>query len=384
MNGILQYHPSKGGTVRHSVVLYVFLFVFFASLIGGSVFSTYKFFMQEGPLAVRKEIFIPKGIPLRKIADLLKKEGIIESPAVFTFGVRAHNKSGELKTGEYSIPARSSAKMVMDILTGGQTYIRRVTIPEGQTSKQIIDILNKTDGLIGTITSVPKNGTLLPETYYYSYGDSRQSILGRMRSAMERTIQELWESRIDDLPFETPGEAIVLASIVEKETSISAERNHIASVFINRIETGMRLQSDPTVIYAVTEGLLNMKRSLTTKDLRMRHPFNTYVINGLPPAPIANPGRDSIQAVLNPFKSQDIYFVADGSGGHVFAKTYDKHIENVKKWRIIRGDKKAQKEARKQKKIQNISEPPPPPVFIEKTQKTEDSLSIQLMKEKRS
>lgn len=358
--------------MRRSVILYVFLFIFLASLIGGSVFSTYKFFMEEGPLPVRKEVFIEKGMNLRQIASFLKKEGIIESPAIFTFGVRAHNKAGAMKAGEYSIPARSSAKMVMDILTGGQTYIRRVTIPEGLTSGQIVEILNKTDGLIGEVTSVPKNGTLLPETYYYSFGDTRQSVITRMQNAMKRTLDELWPTRYPEVPFKSPGEAVILASIVEKETSLSAERRHVASVFLNRLDKGMRLQSDPTVIYAVTNGNLPLKRKLYTKDLRIQHPYNTYVIYGLPPGAIANPGRESIAAVLNPIESKDIYFVADGTGGHVFAKTYAEHTENVKKWRKIRKNRAARQKASQRKKIQIIPEPPDLPETYQGLEITEE------------
>ncbi len=344
--------------MRRSVIIYLFLFMFLASLIGGSVFSTYKFFMDEGPLPIRKEVFIEKGMNLRQIAAFLKKEGVIKSPAIFTFGVRAHNKAGAMKAGEYSIPARSSAKMVMDILTGGQTYIRRITIPEGLTSGQIVDILNNTDALIGEVMKIPENGTLLPETYYYSFGDTRHSMIVRMQNAMQRTLDELWPERVDGLPFESPEKAVILASIVEKETSISGERRHVASVFLNRLQTGMRLQSDPTVIYAVTNGNLPFKRKLYTKDLRIQHAYNTYVIYGLPPGPIANPGRESIAAVLNPVESKDIYFVADGTGGHVFAKTYDEHIENVKKWRTIRKNKAARRQASQKKKLNVIPEPP--------------------------
>lgn len=347
--------------MRKHVILYILLFGFLASFIGGSVFSTYKFFMQEGPLTERKEMLVPKGMPLQKIAQMLKEEGIIESPAIFTFGVRAHNKASALKAGEYSFPARSSAKMVMDILTDGQTHIRRLTVPEGLTSTQIVDLIEKAGGLVGAVARVPKNGTLLPETYYYSYGDTRESIIARMQNALTRTLDELWPNRADDLPFKNQKEAVTLASIVEKETSISAERSRIASVFLNRLEADMRLQSDPTVIYAVTNGTGQMKRALRLKDLRTKHAYNTYVIKGLPPAPIANPGRESIAAVLNPFKSKDMYFVADGTGGHVFAKTYDEHVENVKQWRSLKGDKVAQQQAKKQKKITIIPTVPKKP-----------------------
>lgn len=361
--------------MRKSVLLYIFLFFILTSLIGGSVFSTYKFFIEEGPLTERKEVLIEKGMSLRRIAALLKAEGIIDSPAIFTLGVRAQNKAGDLKAGEYSIPRRASAKMVMDILTGGQTYIRRITIQEGLTSHQIVALLDKADGLTGEITELPKNGTLLPETYYYSKGDSKQSLIKRMENGMKRTINELWPGRVEDLPIKTPQEAVILASIVEKETAIHAERNHVASVFLNRLEKKMRLQSDPTVIFALTDGTGVFKRKLWSNDLKVKHPYNTYVIYGLPPGPIANPGKASLEAVLHPFKSKDLYFVADGTGGHVFAQTYAEHQENVKQWRQIKNNKQARQLKRTQKKIQNVPLPPDLPAsYVLEEDKCEDTV----------
>lgn len=351
--------------MRRSVIIFIFLFFFLSSLIGGSVFSTYEFFLSEGPLAERKEILIKEGETLKQIANKLKKEGFIDSPSIFVFGVRANGKGKSLRTGEYSIPARSSPKMIMDILTGGQTHIRRITFQEGMTSYQIVQQLNETDNLIGTIDDIPKNGTLLPETYYYSYGDTRQSIIDRMQNAMNRAVDFAWQQRVIDFPL-TKEEAVILASIVEKETSILAEANHIASVFLNRLKKNMRLQSDTTVIYALSNGTGVLNRKLWTNDLKVKHPYNTYVIYGLPPSAISNPGAGTLQAVMTPFESQDLYFVADGTGGHIFAKTYEEHIQNVKEWRRLKTDKKARQEKRNVKKIQNVPVPPSIPISLQK------------------
>lgn len=327
--------------MRHSVFFYFIIFFICVSFIGGSVFTTYSQFIQEGPLAARKEIVIPKGKNVKAIARILQKEGVINSPSIFVLGVRASGNAHKLKAGEYSFPPRSSAKMVMNIMAGGQTYIRRVVVPEGLTSAQVVSLLNNAVGLVGVISQIPKNGTLLPETYHYSYGDTKESILGRMQNAMKRVIAEEWPNRAQNLPLETPEEAVILASVVEKETSIDRERAQVAAVFINRLNKKMRLQSDPTVIYAVTDGRVDLKRALTYADLRVPHSHNTYVVSGLPAGPIANPGRKSIHAVLHPADSQDIYFVADGTGGHVFAATYEEHQKNVQAWRKVSKNRRA-------------------------------------------
>lgn len=322
--------------IRKSVFFYMIIIFFFACIFGGSVFSTYEFFVSDGPLTQRKEIVIGKGQSLRKIADYLQKEGVIESPAIFMLGVRVSQKDGELKAGEYSIPARASAKMVMDIITGGQTFIRRITIPEGLTSYQIVQMLNETKSLEGNIVKIPEEGTLLPETYYYSAGDTRESLIKRMQNAMTRTIEELWPHRRKDLLLKNKKDVIILASIIEKETSIDSERGHIASVFFNRLKSKMRLQSDPTVIYGLSEGTGIFKRKLWSNDLKNQHSYNTYVIYGLPPSAISNPGRASIAAVLNPDDTKDLYFVANGKGGHSFSQTYQEHQERVSEWRKIK------------------------------------------------
>ena len=274
------------------------------------------------------------------ISRLLKREGVIESPAIFELGVRASGNVQRIKSGEYNFPRHVSPKLAMNILTDGQTVARRFVAPEGLTSQQLVDLMDRYIGLTGTVSVIPPNGTLLPETYNYSYGDSKESLIQRMSEAMKKTVAELWNNRDPNVPFNTPQEAVVMASIVEKETARSSERPHIASVFLNRLKKKQRLQSDPTVIYAITDGRLDLKRQLTYADLKVDHPYNTYVVYGLPAGPIANPGRAALEAVLNPLETEDIYFVADGTGGHVFAASYSDHQKNVNRWRKAKKNKK--------------------------------------------
>lgn len=322
--------------MRRGVFVYFFILFFVLSLIGGSVFTTYNQFVAEGPLREQKEVVIPKGKGLKQVAALLHKEGVIDSPSIFILGTRASGNAEKLQAGEYSFPRGASAKMVMNILIGGNTFVRRLVVPEGLTSAQVVALMEGMKGLEGEVKQIPRNGTLLPDTYHYTYGDTKESLIRRMQNAMQRALEELWPERADGLPFQDIKEAVVMASIVEKETSLDRERAHIASVFMNRLAKNIRLQSDPTVIYAVTDGRLDLNRSLTYADLRYQHPYNTYVIYGLPDGPISNPGYKSLKAVLHPMTSDDIYFVADGTGGHVFAKTYEEHQRNVKNWRRIR------------------------------------------------
>lgn len=311
-------------------------------LSGGSVFSFYSLLYEQSDVAESTVILVEKGESLNQIARRLKQDNLLNSIAVFKVAARLSGKSTQLKAGEYRIPARASAKEILDILVSGQTVVRRVTVPEGKTSRQIFELLMQTPGLFGDLPDPPPNGALLPETYVFSYGLPRKVILERMLSGMNKTIEELWPLRDPDLPYTTKEEALALASIVEKETSVPAERPRIAGVFVNRLRKGMRLQTDPTVIYAVTDGTMELKRRLTHKDLRTDHPFNTYVNKGLPPAPICNPGRESIRAVLQPQKTNEIYFVADGTGGHVFSRTFEEHKRNIANWKRARRKKLAQ------------------------------------------
>ncbi|MBO5997617.1 MAG: endolytic transglycosylase MltG [Alphaproteobacteria bacterium] len=342
--------------IRKSVFFYMIVIFFAACIFGGSVFSTYEFFLSDGPLTQRQEIVIEKGQSLRQIANYLQEKGVIESPAIFVLGVRVSQKDNELKAGEYSIPAHASAKMVMDIITGGQTFIRRITIPEGLTSYQIVQMLNETKSLEGEIKQIPEEGSLLPETYYYSAGDTRESLIKRMQNAMTRTVEELWPNRKKDLLLKNKKDVVIMASIIEKETSFNSERAHIASVFFNRLKSKMRLQSDPTVIYGLSEKTGVFKRKLWSNDLKRKHEYNTYVIYGLPPGAISNPGRASIAAVLNPDDTKDLYFVANGKGGHSFSQTYKEHQERVNEWRKVKNGSASKKT--KQKKEAQPGTPP--------------------------
>lgn len=335
------------------------LFVLVAlCLCGGSVFSFYSLLYEQNGVEESTVVLVEKGESLNQIARRLKENDLLSSIAVFKVAARLSGKSTRLRAGEYRIPAHASAKEILDILVSGQTVVRRVTIPEGKTSRQIFDLLLQTPGLYGDLPSPPPpNGALLPETYVFSYGLPRTIILERMLTGMQKTIEELWPLRDPDLPYTTKEEALVLASIVEKETSVPEERARIAGVFVNRLRKGMRLQTDPTVIYAVTNGTMELKRRLTHKDLRTDHPFNTYMNKGLPPAPICNPGRESILAVLRPQKTNEIYFVADGTGGHVFSKTFEEHKRNIANWKRARRQKRLAK-AKKKPTVQKTVKKP--------------------------
>jgi UPF0755 protein len=215
-----------------------------------------------------------------------------------------------------------------------------VTFAEGLTTAEILSQLALTEGLMGIVTALPAEGALLPETYHFSYGDKRQAIVGRMAASLRDQLADLWAKRAPGLPLDSPRDALILASIVEKETAKAAERPRIAQVFLNRLAKGMRLQSDPTVVYGLTKGRRPLSRPLTTADLKTPSPFNTYLIGGLPPSPICNPGSASLESVLRPAPSEELYFVADGTGGHVFAKALKEHNLNVAKWRKIRPERK--------------------------------------------
>ena len=314
-------------------------------VIGGTVsFLIWEWgkseFDAEGPLIVTKNVVIPKGIGTKAIAEKLADEGVIWDSLIFLAGVRLSETGTMLKAGEYSFPPGVSPRQVMETLMKGETVAHRLTIPEGLTSKQIVALINAADSLQGRIDMIPDEGTLLPETYHFDLNEDRNALVARMSKAMTESIDTLWEGRQENLPIQSKEEAVILASIVERETALASERPHVAAVFINRLRQGMKLQSDPTTIYGLSNGMGVLDRSLTRKDLASTHAYNTYVIDGLPPGPIANPGRESLAAVLNPMNSDDLYFVADGSGGHAFAKTLPEHNRNVARWRKIeRGEK---------------------------------------------
>ncbi len=286
-----------------------------------------------GPLQKAAIVYIEPGSGTKKISTTLQQAGAIDSPGLFAYG--AKRMGGILHAGEYQVPANASIEAIIELLQSGKTYQRHVTVPEGLTSSEIADIVNNAEVMTGKIDVVPAEGSLLPQTYNYTRGDTRTSVIDRMSNAMKTTLDELWAKRSPDVKVKTPEEAVVLASIVEKETALPTERPRVAGVFYNRLRMGMPLQSDPTVIYALTEGKEKLGRLLTRSDLETNSPYNTYTNAGLPPGPIANPGRASLEAVLNPEHNDYFYFVANGTGGHSFAKTLDEHQRNVLKWREL-------------------------------------------------
>ncbi|MEE2698374.1 MAG: endolytic transglycosylase MltG [Pseudomonadota bacterium] len=297
-------------------------------------------FKAPGPLKNETLIIIERGSGINSISKILQKAGILERPHVFSIIARVLNIDKKLKAGEYAFAKGVSYEGILNLLQSGKTVIRRITIAEGLRTETVLAILDQTEGLQGIVSSPPKEGSLLPETYHFSFGDSREKIIQRMIDARQRLMRDLWQERELNLPFKSPEEAVILASIVEKETSIPIERSRVAAVFINRMKKGMRLQSDPTVVYSLTKGVIPLGRKLTRADLRTPSAYNTYLIQGLPPGPIANPGRASLYAVLHPAKSTELYFVADGKGGHMFAKSLKEHNLNVLKWRRIQKERK--------------------------------------------
>lgn len=303
------------------------------AVLGAGYFYVAARYESAGPLVEPRTVVLEHGAGARKIADRLAAEGVIADARVFLLGLWLKGDQAALKAGEYEFPAGISPEGVAAKLSKGDTVVRKMTFAEGMTSAEIVAQLKASTSFSGSVTASAEEGTLLPETYHYGFGDPRDSILTRMREGMTRLLKELWAKRAPDLPLETPDQAVVLASIVERETPVAAERPLVAGVFLNRMKLGMPLQSDPTVIYALTEGKSPLDRPLTRDDLQVESPFNTYRVKGLPPAPIANPGRASIEATLNPGKTDALYFVADGSGGHVFSRTLDEHNKNVKRAR---------------------------------------------------
>jgi UPF0755 protein len=324
------------GMMRRLSILFTVLVVLAAMAGGGGVFWLKSAYNAPSQTTNEKIIVIERGSSVSSIARQLQDLGLIRYARVFRFGTRFLDDARPLQAGEYRIPAAASAAGIAEILKSGIQVVHKMTIAEGLTSIEIIDLLRDEPLLSGDINGLPKEGSLLPETYHFHRGETRSVILNRMQKALEDVLDELWDSRADGLPFTTPEQAMIIASIVEKETAVESERRLVAGVFVNRLKKGMRLQSDPTVVYGNTNGAGPLGRPLTRGDLDGRTAYNTYQIDGLPPTPIANPGRASIAAVLNPSDTDALYFVADGSGGHAFAKTLDEHNRNVRAWRKVR------------------------------------------------
>ncbi len=318
-----------------------FLSLVFLGLAGTAVIGgvSVHHYLSTGNLPASKIIAIDRGLGVGAIAEKLAQEKIITQPLLFKISARFGES---LKAGEYDFPAHVSMAEVIHMMQVGKVYARKITIPEGLTSYQIVGLLNAREDLSGEIKEIPFEGSLLPDTYHFIADEMRGDKIAQMQAAMKKALDELWPKRVKNLPFKTKNEAVILASIVEKETGVAVERERVAGVFVNRLRRGIPLQTDPTVIYALTKGKIQDKgkgplgRRLLKKDLAVDSPYNTYRNAGLPPTPIANPGYAALKATLNPERHDYIFFVADGTGGHVFAKTLAEHNRNVSKWRKIR------------------------------------------------
>lgn len=326
-----------------------FVLVTTGAMIAGGAFFWWasQQFVKPSSVDTPIEITVARGANIGGIADQLLYAGAIDNTLLFKAAGRVTGQASTLKAGEYEIPAYASMKNVLDLLESGKVVQRQVTVREGLTNWEIKNLLDSHEGLLESKHDylMKPEGFYLPETYSYKSGDTPYDILKRMNVALENVLDKTWAGRVDGLPLKTREEALVLASIIEKETAVSDERRRVAGVFINRLNRGIPLQTDPTVIYALTlgkhknEGKGPLGRRLLKKDLKFDSPYNTYLHSGLPPGPIANAGKASIEAALNPEEHDYIYFVADGTGGHAFARTLAEHNRNVANWRKIRKSK---------------------------------------------
>lgn len=321
--------------MRRAVLASFLLLLVLAGGLAAAGYWGYRQFTAAGPATADTQLVVPRGAGASAIAAQLAATGVVHDALIFKLGVRLFSQGRPLRAGEYLFPARASAREVMELLIEGRTVVRKLTVAEGLTSREVLALVAGAEAMEGEVPPPPPEGALLPETYHYSWGDSRPELVARMQEAMRSALAELWPGRAEGLPIETPEQALILASIVEKETGVDSERPRVAAVFVNRLNQGMPLQSDPTVIFALTKGEKPLGRALLRADLALDDPYNTYVNAGLPPGPIANPGKAAIAAVLNPAATKELYFVADGSGGHAFAETLEEHNRNVAKWRKL-------------------------------------------------
>lgn len=309
---------------------YILLSIFVLTLLPGPLF--FVSLLLPAPMKTAQTVVIPRGASVQTMAQMLDEKGVLIHPFLFRTMARFMAED-KLKAGEYAFQPGQSVIDVVGMMRDGKTVLRLFTVAEGLTSQDVVTALNDVPVLTGTIEKTPAEGSLLPETYRYSYGDTRQSLIERMQKSQAEAMETLWPTKDADVALTSRAQLLVLASVVEKETGKKGEeRARVAGVFLNRLRMGMPLQSDPTVIYALTKGRAPLGRSLTKADLALDSPYNTYVRQGLPPGPICNPGRAAIEAVLHPEKTDFVYFVADGTGGHAFAKTLDEHNKNVARW----------------------------------------------------
>lgn len=339
----------------------LFFVALFVTLMGGALWLGNQLLSAPGPLATTKNIVIPRGAGPQTMAKVLKEEGVIDHQRLFRIAVMIDPTPRPIKAGEYEIPAHISMLGLLDLLQSGKQVQRRLTVVEGMTTAEVIDLVKSTPALAGEVTLDLKEGDLLPETYFYSRDDTRDGLLMRMKEAMDKTLDEAWRKRAAGLPLASRQQALTLASIVEKETAIPAERPKVAAVYINRLRRRMKLESDPTTIYGITQGKVPFNRELTRADLASNSPYNTYVVTGLPPGPICNPGRASILAATNPARDRALWFVADGQGGHTFSTSLAEHNRNVERWRQIQRERaEQQQQSQTPPGAPGVSTPPSP------------------------
>jgi UPF0755 protein len=320
---------------------------------GGVYFYGRQQIEAPGPLPDDKIVNIPSRAGMADIADTLQREGVIDNNRwAFIGAVFALKARSELKPGEYLFQKNASLRDVIGTMVEGKVVQHAVTIPEGLTSEQIMARLADSDIFSGTVREVPREGTLLPETYKFPRGTTREQVIARMQQAQKRALAEIWERRNPDIPIKSPEQLVTLASIVEKETGKPDERSRVAAVFVNRLRQKIKLQSDPTIIYGLVGGKGTLGRPIKRSEIQQPSPYNTYVVEGLPPGPIANPGRASLEAAANPARTRDLFFVADGTGGHAFSDTYDQHQKNVARLRAM--EKQIQNDT-----VEPADDPPP-------------------------
>jgi len=303
---------------------------------GGAYYYGKQKLEAPGPLQEDKVVNIPSRSGMSDIADTLQREGVIDNNRwAFIGAVFALKARSDLKPGEYQFQKNASLRDVIGTIVDGKVVQHAITVPEGLTSEQIVARLSDNDIFSGSVHEIPREGTLLPETYKFPRGTTRDQVIARMQQAQKRVVAEIWEHRNPDIPVKTPEQLVTLASIIEKETGRADERSRVAAVYVNRLRQKMKLQSDPTIIYGLVGGKGTLGRPIKRSEITQPSPYNTYVVDGLPPGPIANPGRASLEAAANPARTRDLFFVADGTGGHSFTETYDQHQKNVAKLRAM-------------------------------------------------
>jgi UPF0755 protein len=344
--------PKRSERARNPFVIVgnaIITLLLIAMIATGGIYIYGKQLIEApGPLREDKTVNIPARAGMTDIADVLQREGVIDNNKwAFIGSVFALRARSELKPGEYSFQKNASLREVIGTIVEGKVVQHAVTIPEGLTSEQIVARLTENEIFAGTIREIPNEGTLLPETYKFPRGTTREQVIARMQQTQKRVLAEIWERRNTDIPVKTPEQLVTLASIIEKETSKADERSRVAAVFVNRLRQKMKLQSDPTIIYGLVGGKGTLGRPIRRSEITQPSTYNTYVIDGLPRGPIANPGRASLEAAANPARTRDLFFVADGTGGHTFTETYDQHSKNVAKLRAM------------EKAIQNDAVEPP-------------------------